>query len=135
MSNVFIDMESALQTQVYSVANGTPIQNENNFVYIPVIGTKYWRTTNLPAASQLVTTGALQKHVGYYQVDVFTPTDVGLNILLTDLDTIYTAFNTVSSLFKNDTEIIIEGVGRGKVVREEAWLHGFIQIEYMCYAH
>lgn len=135
MSSVFLSIESALQTKLAAVPGAPSIHWENGKTYVPILGTKYWRPTNLPAASTLATTNALQKHQGIYQVDVFVPTDTGLAALFADLDAIYTAFNTVNSLSNAAVTVDIYGVGRGRVVREEAWLHGFIQIEYTCYAY
>ncbi len=132
---VFFDIEAALQSKLNTVVNKPKIQWENDDSYKPVIGTKYWRATNIPAQSELITTGALQKHQGFYQVDVFVPVNKGLAVLMTDLDNIYTAFNSTLSLLAGESRIDILQVGKGRVVREDSWCHGFIQINYMCYSH
>ncbi len=132
---VFFDIESALQGTLNAIPNKPKIQWENDNTYQPAIGTRYWRPTHLPQRSELATAGALQKHQGIYQVDVFTVANKGLAQMMDDLDAIYTAYNTVLSLTVNESRIDILGVGRGRVVQEQSWSHGFIEISYMCYSH
>ncbi|HTF53704.1 MAG TPA: phage tail terminator-like protein [Pseudonocardia sp.] len=46
-----------------------------NIGFKPVIGTAWLQPTLMPASSRVVSTGptALVRHVGYYQITVFTP--------------------------------------------------------------
>lgn len=131
---IFLDIEAALQTKLAAISGAPDIDWENAKVYTPVIGTKFWRPTHLPAHSELVSADALQKHQGIYQIDVFVPLNTGLAVMSADLDAIYTAFNSTLSLTSGIARVDILSVGRGRIVREESWCHGFIQIEYMCYA-
>ncbi len=134
---VFSDIESALGVKLKTVVNRPLDANiawENGAEYTPVIGTRWWRPTNLPAQSIISTASAVQKHQGFYQVDVFVPTNKGTKDLLADLDNIYTAFNTTLSLEHGESRIDILSVGRGRIVREQSWVHGFIKIDYMCYS-
>ena len=131
---VFKNMEIALGSKLDTISGKPAIHWENGQVYIPVVGTRFWRPTNLPAGSQLMTASAVQKHIGIYQVDVFVPVEKGLSVLMADLDSIYSAYNTVLSLAGGSHNVDILGVGRGRVTREDAWLRGFISIEYMCYS-
>jgi hypothetical protein len=133
--SVFMDMEAALQSKLDSITGHPKIHWENDDVYTPVYETRFWRPTNLPIRSELATAGALQKHQGIYQIDVFVEPEQGVAQLMTDLDLIYEAFNTTESLVMNATKVNILSVGRGRVDREEAWCKGFIEIYYMCYSH
>lgn len=133
--SVFLDMEAALQTKLNSIPGHPKIHWENDDSYMPTTDTRFWRPTNLPIRSELATAGALQKHQGIYQVDVFVEPEQGLGVLMTDLDLIYETYNTTDSLVKNDTKLTILSVGRGRVDREETWCKGFIEIYYMCYSH
>ncbi len=132
---VFTEMEMALQGKLKSIAGTTKIQWENDDSYKPQIGVRYWRPTNLPIRSEIQTTGALQKHQGIYQVDVFAPSNKGIAAIMDDLDKIYTAYNTVLSLYANDTRIDIMSVGRGRIERDDSWCRGLIEINYVCFSH
>lgn len=132
--SVFLDIESALQTKLDSIAGHPKIQWENVDTYEPVSETRYWRPTHLPKPSELATAGGLQKHQGVFQVDVFVELETGVGQLMQDLDLIYEAYNTTSSLQANDTKVHITGVGRGRAEREEQWYRGFIEIQYICYS-
>ena len=132
---VFFDIESALEKKLDSIPNHPKIQWENDDSYKPMIGTTYWRPTNLPFRSELASTGALQKHTGMYQIDVFSPANKGQGALMDDLDAIYTEFNTVLSLYVNETRVDILSVGRGRTLQDDSWCRGFIEISYMCYSH
>ncbi len=133
--SVFIDIETALQTKLDDIAGHPKIHWENDDSYMPTTETRFWRPTHLPIRSELATAGALQKHQGIYQVDVFVEPEQGLGVLLTDLDLIYEAYNTTESLSVNNTNVTITSVGRGRVEREEYWCKGFIEIYYFCYSH
>lgn len=132
---VFLDIQSALETKLNSIVNHPYIVWENDIKYTPTIGTRYWRATVLPLRSELSNANALQKHQGIFQVDVFVPAESGLAQLMGDLDTIYSEYNTVLSLYANDSRIDIKSIGRGKVLREKAWCMGYIEIYYECYSH
>jgi hypothetical protein len=132
---VFFDIESALQKKLNSVVNHPRIVWENDVDYKPILGTRYWRPTNLPLKSELASTGALQKHQGIYQIDVFATANKGVAAIMDDLDSIYTAFNSVISLDVNGTRVDILQIGRGRVVQEASWCRGYIEISYMCYSH
>lgn len=133
--SIFLEMESALQKRLDSIAGHPTIHWENDDLYEPIAETRYWRPTNLPIRSELATAGALQKHQGIYQVDVFVEAEQGIGQLMTDLDLIYEAFNTTESLVVNETKVNILSVGRGKAERDESWFKGYIEIYYMCYSH
>ena len=133
---VFADIEKALQGQVNSITGTPKIQWENDDSYVPVLGTRYWRVTNLPVESALETAGKLVKHTGIYQVDIFVPSNKGLATVTADMDKIYTVFNSLLWLDKNGSRIYIKSVGRGRVENEKnGWCKGFIVIYYECYAH
>jgi len=135
MTDVFTNIEKALQKRLNSITNHPKIAWENDVEYRPTLGTRYWRPTNLPTRGELTTTGMLQKHQGIYQIDIFVPPQKGLAELMTDLDSIYTAYNTVISLYEEDTRVDILNCGRGRVQREDNWCRGYIEIYYMCYSH
>lgn len=129
------DIEVALQSKLASITSPPYINWENDMEYKPTIGTRFWRPTHLPAHSVLANANAMQKHSGIFQVDVFVPIGKGMKVLLQDLDTIYSAYNSVTSLTAGTTRVDILGVGRGTVVKEQTWTRGYIQINYMCYAY
>ncbi len=133
--SVFLNMEAALQKKLDSIAGHPKIQWENDDSYQPAAEVRFWRPTNLPIRAELATAGALQKHQGIYQVDVFVECEQGIGQLMQDLDQIYETFNTTSSLVFNDTSVNILSIGRGRAEREESWFKGFIEIYYMCYSH
>ena len=135
MATVFTDIEKCFQKKLDSISGKPKVSWENDAEYKPVLGTRYWRPTNIPTRGELVTTGMLQKHMGLYQVDVFVPTQKGVGQLMSDLDAIYTAFNTVNSLTEGTTRVDILNIGRGRVERDASWCRGFIEIYYMCYSH
>lgn len=132
---VFFDIETALQTKLNDIAGHPYIHWENSDKYQPVIGTRYWVPRTMPERSEMVTVGALQKHQGVYQIDVYVPANRGLATLMQDLDTIYTAYNTVLSLTVNTTRVDITDIGRGRTIQDKSWCVGFIEIYYTCYAH
>ena len=133
---VFTDIQAALQTKLSNVS-GAPskIVYENDIEYKPVLGTRFWRSTNIRRPSELSNAAAQQKHQGIYQVDVFVPAETGLATLMGDLDAIYAAFNTVNDLTAGSHVISILDVSPGTILNEEAWCHGFLEIEYVCYAY
>lgn len=135
MSNVFTNMEKAFQLVLDSIPNHPYIDWENDKVYRPVLNTRFWRPTNLPFRGELATMNMLQKHQGVYQIDVFAPAAQGIKAIMKDLDSIYTIYNNMISLYEDDTRIDILNIGRGRLQREDAWCRGFIEIYYMCYSH
>ena len=132
---VFLEMEAALQTKLNSIAGHPTIHWENDDAFERVSETRYWRPTNLPIRAELATTGALQKHQGIYQVDVFVDAETGVGQLMQDLDLIYEAYNTTQYLQQGNTKVNILSVGRGRAERDQAWFKGFIEVYYMCYSH
>jgi len=128
---VFTDIQKALEVKLASISGAPAIVWENT-KYTPSMGTKYWRPTLLPAASQLASVDALQKHQGIYQVDIFVTPEKGPKLLIDELDKIYAAFNTTLSLTSGSTRVDILGVGRGSGRNEGAWYTGFIGMYYMC---
>jgi hypothetical protein len=134
----FFDIESAFQAKLLTVSGAPSAANidfEGTKTYTPVLGTRFWRTTNNAANSSQVTADAMQLHTGVYQVDIITPVAKGLKSILNDMDAIQYAFNTVTSLNANGTKIIINGVGRTRVTREDSWLYGSVKILYNCYSY
>lgn len=132
---VFLDIESALETKLAGISGAPKIQWENDASYKPTIGTPFWRPTNIPFKSDVASNSMLQKHQGIYHVDVFGVVNKGVGGIIGDLDKIYTAFNSVISLTSGSSRVDIQNVSRGKIVNEDAWCHGFIEINYVCYAH
>ncbi len=133
---IFIDIETALQTRLDEIVGHPYIAWENDQDYRPSLGTKYWRVTNFYTGATLETTGALQKHTGFIQVDVYVSLEDGLTDLSSDLGKIYTAFNTIQGLYVNDIRVDILGVGRSKrQQREGSWFTGSLDINYRCYSH
>lgn len=132
---VFSDIETALQKKLDSIPSHPKIQWENDTTYKPSNGVRYWRPTHLPIRGEIASMNALQKHQGIFQVDVFVPAEKGLAQLMDDLDAIYTTYNTVLSLYQNETRVDMLNIGRGKIVRDQAWCMGFIEIYYVCYSH
>jgi len=133
---LFLDIDSALQTKLDEIVGHPHIQWENDVEYRPTNGTRYWRVTDFYTGAELVTTGALQKHLGFIQVDVFVPAEDGIAELSRDLGKIYAAFNTTDSLYINKIRIDIGNVGRSKrSQRDGAWYTGSIDIYYKCYSH
>ncbi len=134
--SAFFNIESAFQTALNSVSGKPYIDFEGTKPYVPVIGTKYWRTNHLPGSSQTITADALVQNNGVYQVDLIYPADgKGLKDILTDMDKIADAFNTPISLTANNTKIQLIAVGRGKVQTEPNWLFSFVKINYICYSY
>src|SRR5688500_2679958 len=135
MSSIFSDMEIALQTKLNNIPSHPYIQWENDQVYRPAKGVRYWRPNNLPLRGELAGTQGLQKHQGIYQVDIFADAEKGLNVLMNDLDSLMTAFNTTESLYQNNTRVDILNIGRGKVVIDQSWCRTYLEIYYMCYGY
>lgn len=136
MSSVFFDIEVAIQSKLDSIVGHPKIQYENDVEYKPALNTEYWRVTHFPTGSTLVTTGAMQKHTGFFQVDIFTPANKGIAALKVGMDLVYTEFNTTAIIYENNARVDIMGVGPSKrAQRDGAWFTGSIDIYYQCYAH
>lgn len=136
--SAFFDIDAGLNKRLTEVPSRPTNANIawENIKYDPILGTRWWRPTNMPAESEVSDFSMLQKHQGIYQVDVFQPTtSKGTAALLRDLDNIYATFNTVLSIHEGDSRIDILGISKGRIVREDNWCHGFIKINYVCYSH
>lgn len=134
MTGRFFDIEVAFQTALNAISSKPFIEFEGMKPYIPALGTRYWRTNHIPVNSDTVAVDGLIQNTGLYQVDILCPTGKGLKQMMTDMDLIADAFNTVVSISSNSTKVQLLGVSRGRVTREESWLFGFVRINYICYS-
>lgn len=134
MSTIFFDIQSALNTKLSAISGHPKIVMENDKEYEPSIGTRYWQSRIINARADLLTASMNQKHTGTFHIDVYVPANTGLKQLMNDLDTIYTQFNTTTSLTSGSNKIEIASSPRGDTIIQGAWCRGYIQIHYICYA-
>lgn len=134
-TTAFFDIEAAFQTTLNGISGKPTIDWEGFKPYIPTLGTRYWRTTNIPTTTEQITTGALRQHKGFYQVDVFCPLGKGVKQAMNDMDLIAGTFDTTTSLNSNNTKVQILGVSRTRVLQDDSWLVGSVKINYICYSY
>ena len=102
-------IKAGLETQLFTVvAQGSvALQNEE---YSPETGMPWFRATYLPAAPYAVGLGegGRERHIGLYQVDVFTPRGEGDTIARSLAATIKGAFPRGGSIAYQGITIVIE---------------------------
>jgi len=134
-AQVFTNIEKALQRVLNSISGKPKIQFENDTEYTPVIGTKYWRTKNIGTTDDIVTVSRLHRHQGIFQVSVFAPKAGSNAVILTDLNAIYNAYNSMLSLYEGDIRVDIGATPRGPILVQDVWAQGTLSIYYSCYTH
>lgn len=134
-TTAYLDIEVAFQTKLNGISGKPDIDYEGTKPYIPVLGTRYWRTTHFPANTRQVTADGLREHTGFYQVDIFAPSGKGLKVILNDMDSIASAYDTSTSITGNSQKVSIQGVTRTRVIQDDAWLFGSVKIQYLAYSY
>lgn len=135
MTTAFFEIETAFQTKLAGITGAPHIDFENNIPYTPTAGTRFWRTQNDAGNTKQITLGGLRQHQGVYTVDVIVPNGIGMKVILNDMDSIASMFDVPNVLYDaNGVKVQVIGVSRGKVLRDESWLVGFVSINYICYS-
>ena len=130
---VLLDIEVALQSKLSTLSCGFEVDIAwPNIAYDPADSVPYLRPTYLPARAGRVTLTGGTYHRGIYQIDIFVPLDHGTNVLDVISDDIYTLFRN-EDLTENSHIIEVQNINRGLVKREEAWWHGFIELQFQCF--
>ncbi len=127
LTNIQSALEVKLATLSPAVSTAWP-----NVKHIPTENTAWMRGTLLPIRSTLETLTSATYHKGIYQVDVFVPLEKGEGALLTILDGLYILYRK-TNLTASSTVVEVKAVSRGPTIREEAWLHGMLEIEFQCF--
>jgi len=133
MTTAFKDIERAIQGKLAGIL-GAPDIDFEGVEYTPTLDNKWWRLTFLAGNTQKVTIGGLRQHTGIYQVDIFVPVGDGLGNLIDDMDLIASTFDTNDTIDKDSVKVQINGVSPGQRVREDAWMHGILKINYVCFS-
>lgn len=127
---ILLNIQSALDTKLNTLSPAVSTAWPNT-KFNPTENTNWIRPTLLPARAVPVSLPGAIYHRGIYQIDIFVPLEKGVGALLTIADNIYTLFKG-AELTKGSNKINIDAVGRGTTQRENAWLHGIIEIQYRC---
>lgn len=129
---VFTNINAALNTKLNTLSPKPTIVWPNTKEPAN-LNTTYIRPTLLPSTTILHELDGRQKHQGVYQIDVFVQLQKGISELNTQLDNIFTLFKNATLVAGSDT-IFVQAIGQGLARREEAWFHGMIEINYICYS-
>lgn len=125
------NIQNALTSQLANIVGLPPIAY-SNVEFNPVQGSSYIRPTLIPAKSVIysLTQG---KHMGIYQVDIFTQVDKGSAPLFLIADSIRDAFKANLSLVSGGDTIFIQEVGISKAQRVDGWWTCFVEVNYLCF--
>lgn len=126
------NIQNALNTQLATVA-GLPTAYYPNVQKEPTQGTNWVRPTLLPANSTLFTITNENKHMGIYQVDIFTQLKKGTAPLWLIADAIRDNFKAVHSITSGSDVIHIQEISISQASREESWWHCYVQVNYICF--
>lgn len=130
---IFSNIENALNTRLATVP-ALPTVQWPNTKYQPIENTSFIRPSVLPASTNLETLNGGEAFGGIYQVDVFAPSEKGVNNINKILDDIADTFRSNKSLVVDTTTVYIQAISKGIAEREEAWFHSFIQINFICHS-
>lgn len=129
---VFANIRNALNTRLSTLASVPTVQWPNT-TSIPSLANVYMRPTLLPIRSTQVQLSGMYRHAGIYQVDVFAKTGVGTKVIDGWCDALLAHYH-LQVLVSGGTNVHIQTISVGSISREEAWIKGFIEIAYECYA-
>lgn len=129
---IFNDIQNGFNSKLASIPL-IPIVYYPNIDKEPSRGVPFLRPTWLPSNSTIDDLGVKQRHVGIYQIDVFTPINKGTAANLTIIDQLYTSFLN-QDIVVNGNIIHVTNISIGRAEREESWWHCFVRINYFCVA-
>lgn len=127
----FIETQIALDTHLATLSNSPPVAWENTN-YTPIEDTLYIRPSNLPAFSSAVGIANIDsvRGDGFYQVDVFAPSQGGPGAALTVADSISDLFTRGLQLTSGNTLVIVGVPTQDPARASGAWLQVAVLIPY-----
>jgi len=132
------EIEKALNAQLVryatEIANSIGVDNIAwaNHTYTPVIDTPYIIPDFIAAMTRSVGVGlgTPNRVTGFYQLDVFTPSNQGKGDLLKIVDDLHEYFKRGTSITHDGTEVRITKFRPGPSFDREAWFVQTIQIDF-----
>lgn len=124
----------ALDTYL-STLDGDNVFAWENVPFNPTLNTPYIRPSLVPSPAALSTVDGAQVHRGFYQIDLYFPVNRGVAAILTKMDDIYNHFKINDSIEQDSYEILIRAVSGLRLVTQESYVQGTIQIDYECYSN
>lgn len=98
----------------------------------PVQGTNFIRVTWMPANSVLFSLDGKEKHIGLYQIDVFTQLKKGSAPGLLIADSIREHFKAQNSLTSGGDIVHIQAISPSPPQRDDGWWITTLTIQYLC---
>lgn len=127
----FKDIKVALDLKLSELTGDYPIVFDNAN-YHPTLNNGYIRPTIIPGNSAMVDIKGSQEEIGIYQIDMVFPVNAGLVNVLAKSDELFALFKN-QELQYNDTIVYVREVSRLPFFKEDAWVVGAIQINYVSY--
>jgi hypothetical protein len=136
--SVSLDIRGALQVRA-ATATGFPGSAQRYYeglAFTPTIGTPYARMTLFPTQGRAaVIGGALVRHQGLFQVDLFYPAGLGTGAAETVADAVKAVFIAGLSVTQGSETVTIEYAERAAAIQQNAdWLMVPITVGYHCYS-
>lgn len=126
------NIQNALNNYLSGIA-GLPTIYYPNVSKEPIQGTEFLRPTLLPANSELFTVNNENRHIGIYQIDIFTDLKKGTAPLWLIADAIRDGFKTIKSVSSGGDTVFIQEISISQAQRIESWWSCFVQINYLCF--
>lgn len=135
MADTFTNIEKAVQGRLATLSNLPSVQwpNIDNDDDLPKHTESFFRLTHIPSASDLSTLNNEHKFQGFYQIDIFVPTEIGTKTLYEYADDIKDHFDR-QTLTSGSDRVFIQEVFPLVIEKQEAWFVCSMQINYICYS-
>ncbi len=131
---VFSNIQRALDKRLALLPN-IPFVAWPNTKTAPGISQTYLRPTLLPAKSTLYTLNDENFNPGIYQIDIFTPLNLGVGAALDLADNIKSLYEQARTIVEGSDTIYIQEVSLIKGDRSDTYFMMSLDVSYICYSH
>lgn len=128
----YVELQVEFDKQLKAASDGLKIAWPNT-KFEPIQNEPYLKPNLIPARSVTSNFDMGQQETGFYQISIYCPLNRGALTVMTIMDNLYDSFKSIQGLPIGDNTVIISNISQIQVTRQDAWLLGIIQVNYILY--